>query len=39
MCHVFLKESFAAYYAAVFDALGEDAAKCNAKIVAVLASA
>lgn len=33
------KEFFAAYHAAVFEALGEDAAKYNAKIGAILANA
>lgn len=39
MSHDFSKEFFAAYHAAVFEALGEDAVKYNAKIGAVLANA
>lgn len=39
MSHDFSKEFFAAYHAAVFEALGEDAAKYNAKIGALLANA
>jgi hypothetical protein len=37
--HDFSKEFFAAYHAAVFEALGEDAPKINAKIGALLANA
>ena len=37
--HDFSKEFFAAYHAAVFEALGEDAPKMNAKIGALLANA
>jgi len=37
--HDFSKEFFAAYHAAVFDALGEDAPKINAKIGSLLANA
>ncbi|MBI5643560.1 MAG: hypothetical protein HY954_08825 [Deltaproteobacteria bacterium] len=39
MSHDFSKEFFAAYHAAVFDALGEDGAKYNAKMGAILANA
>ncbi|CAG1065346.1 hypothetical protein BAC1_00927 [uncultured bacterium] len=37
--HDFSKEFFAAYHAAVFSALGEDAQKMNAKIGSLLANA
>ncbi|MBI5888353.1 MAG: hypothetical protein HZB82_06560 [Deltaproteobacteria bacterium] len=37
MSHDFSREFFAAYHASVFEALGEDAAKCNARIGAILA--
>lgn len=39
MSHEFSGEFFAAYHAAVFEALGEEAAKYNAKIGAILAGA
>jgi hypothetical protein len=39
MAHDFSKEFFAAYRAAVFEALGEDAPKYNARIGALLANA
>ena len=39
MSHDFSKEFFATYHAAVFEALGEDAARYNAKIGSILASA
>lgn len=39
MPHDFSKEFFAAYHAAVFDSLGPDAAKYNARIGSLLASA
>lgn len=39
MSHDFSTEFFAAYHAAVFEALGEDAARYNAKIGSILASA
>ncbi len=39
MSHDFSREFFAAYHAAVFEALGEDSAKYNAKIGSILASA
>ena len=39
MSHDFSREFFAAYHAAVFEALGEDAAKYNAKIGAILSNA
>ena len=39
MSHDFSKEFFATYHAAVFEALGEDAPKYNARIGAILASA
>lgn len=39
MSHDFSKEFFATYHAAVFEALGEDAAKYNAKIGINLANA
>lgn len=39
MSHDFSREFFAAYHAAVFEALGEEAAKYNAKIGAILANA
>lgn len=38
MSHDFSKEFFAAYHAAVFEALGEEAVKYNAKIGALLAN-
>ena len=38
MSHDFSKEFFAEYHAVVFDALGDDAAKYNAKIGILLAS-
>src|SRR3990170_8228171 len=38
MSREFSKEFFATYHAAVFEALGEDAAKYNAKIGAILAT-
>lgn len=39
MSHDFSKEFFATYHAAVFEALGEDAVKYNARIGAILANA
>ncbi|HLE17571.1 MAG TPA: hypothetical protein VI728_04715 [Syntrophales bacterium] len=39
MSHDFSKEFFAAYHAAVIEALGEDAARYNAKIGVILANA
>lgn len=39
MSHDFSKEFFAAYHAAVFEALGKDAAAYNAKIGSLLANA
>lgn len=39
MSHDFSKEFFAAYHAAVFEALGTNAARYNAKIGAILANA
>lgn len=38
MSHDFSKEFFADYHAAVFEALGDDAARYNAKIGSILAS-